>query len=63
MENIKDENQYNEVMARIEILLREPEDNLPAMMELEKLSLVVLEYEDIHYPISRGTNNKLKSED
>ena len=39
MENIKDENQYNEVMARIEILLREPEDNLPAMMELEILSL------------------------
>ena len=45
MEPITSDKQYTDALARIEILLREPEDNIPAMKELENLSLMVVDYE------------------
>jgi antitoxin component HigA of HigAB toxin-antitoxin module len=54
MEQIKDEKQYEAAMARIEELFKEPEDNAAAMNELERLSILVSEYEDKMYPIGKG---------
>ena len=48
MESITNDKQYAVAMARIEILLREPEDNIPATKELENLSLMVVDYENEH---------------
>jgi antitoxin component HigA of HigAB toxin-antitoxin module len=44
MTHIENEEQYNLVMARIEELLKEPEDNLLAMRELEKFSIMAVGY-------------------
>ena len=66
MENIKDEKQYKAIMARIDELLLETDENTPAddarLQELERLSALVGEYEKEHYPIeteSRHPNMNL----
>lgn len=53
--NIENEAQYDEAIARIEELLPlvsddTPIDN-PASVELVKISKLVVDYEDVHYPI------------
>lgn len=58
MARIKTEKEYEAAMARIDELLpltwgdNIPEDS-PENIELELLSDLVAEYEDIHYPISK----------
>ena len=60
MARIKTEKEYEAAMARIDELLpltwgdNIPEDS-PENIELELLSDLVAEYEDIHYPISKPT--------
>lgn len=54
MAQIKTEEAYEAAMARIEELLKEVNDDMPLsnpkMAELDMLSELVEEYEDIHYP-------------
>lgn len=55
MESIKDEIQYKAIMARIDELFLETDEDTPAedarLQELERLSALVGEYEQEHYPI------------
>ena len=55
MAQIKDEKQYKAMMARIDELLFETDENTPAedlrLQELDLLSALVEEYEKEHYPI------------
>ena len=52
---IKNETEYKAVMQRIEELLPLTDDNTPRtdknLIELDTLSILVENYEDIHYPI------------
>lgn len=64
MAQIKDENQYKAIMARVEELLFETDENTPAddarLQELESLSAMVEEYEREHYPIGITSQTHLK---
>lgn len=51
MKTIENKQQYDAVMDCIEELLKESEDNIPSMKELEELSIMASDYEDTHYPI------------
>jgi len=55
MAQIKDEKQYKAMMARIDELFFETDENTPAddlrLRELDLLSALVKEYEKEHYPI------------
>lgn len=55
MAQIKDEKQYKAMMARIDQLFFETDENTPAddlrLQELDLLSALVEEYEKEHYPI------------
>jgi HTH-type transcriptional regulator/antitoxin HigA len=59
MVEIKNEVQYERIIERIEELLRVVDDDTPLsdknMVELELLSLLVVEYEEKHYPIEPPT--------
>ncbi|MEI7502774.1 MAG: helix-turn-helix domain-containing protein [Paludibacter sp.] len=59
MTAIKNETEYNAIMERIEELLPLTDDNTPAtdknLIELNMLSGLVDDYEEIHYPISAPT--------
>lgn len=64
MAQIKDETQYKAIMARVEKLLFETDENMPAddarLQELELLSILVEEYEREHYPIETASHTPLK---
>ena len=55
MESIKDEKQYKAIMARIDELIFETDENTPAddvrLEELDRPSALVEEFERKHYPI------------
>ncbi len=55
MAQIKDEKQYKAMMARIDELFFETDENTPAddvrLQELDLLSALVEEYEKEHFPI------------
>jgi hypothetical protein len=55
MATIKNETEYNAIMQRIEELIVLTDDNTPkqdkSLIELDILSELVEEYEDIHFPI------------
>ena len=55
MAQIKDEKQYKAMMARIDELFFNTDDNMPQddsrLLELDVLSALVEEYEQEHYPI------------
>lgn len=57
MAQIKSEAAYKAAMHRIDELLRQVNDNTPKddsnYLELDMISDMVEEYEDIHYPISK----------
>ena len=57
MARIKSEEEYRKLMQRIEELLEVVDDDTPTddinYIELDALSDLVEEYEDIHYPIGR----------
>lgn len=58
---IENEIQYEEALARIEELLPLVSDDTsiddPASVELVKISKLVVDYEDVHYPIGKeGTS-------
>ena len=59
MAQIKDEIQYKAMMARIDQLFFETDENTPAndprLQELDLLSALVEEYENEHYPIETPT--------
>ena len=59
MAQIKDEKQYNAMMARIDELFFATDENTPAddprLLELDVLSALVEEYEQEHYPIEAPT--------
>ena len=59
MAQIKDEKQYKAMMARIDELFFETDENTPAddprLQELDLLSVLVEEYEKEHYPIEPPT--------
>ena len=59
MAQIKDEKQYKAMMARIDELFFETDENTPAedpsLQELDLLSALVEEYENEHYPIEPPT--------
>lgn len=59
MAQIKDEKQYKAMMARIDQLFFETDENTPAedprLQELDLLSALVEEYEKEHYPIETPT--------
>jgi len=59
MVEIKNEVQYERIIERIEELLKVVDDDTPLsdknMVELELLSLLVVEYEEKHYPIEPPT--------
>jgi len=49
---IKTENQYNEVLARVYTLMQtDIQENSPESDELEILSILIKEYESVHYPV------------
>lgn len=56
MAQLKNEQQYNATLQRIEELLPLVNDDTPAndknYIELDLLSDLIVEYEDVHYPIS-----------
>ena len=64
MAQIKNENQYKAIMARVEELLFETDENTPAddarLQELDLLSALVEEYENEHYPIGITSHTHLK---
>jgi len=55
MATIKNETEYNAIMQRIDELIKLTDDNTPKqdknLIELDILSELVEEYEDIHFPI------------
>ena len=55
MATIKNETEYNAIMQRIEELIVLTDDNTPkqdkSLIELDILSELVEEYEDVHFPI------------
>ena len=59
MAQIKDEKQYNAIMARIDQLFFETDENTPAddfrLQELDMLSALAEEYEKEHHPIETPT--------
>lgn len=59
MAQIKDETQYKAMMARIDQLFFETDENTPAddprLLELDLLSALVEEYENEHFPIKPPT--------
>ena len=59
MAQIKSEKEYRKLMQRIEQLLEVVDDDTPRddinYIELDALSDLVEEYEDVHYPISKPT--------
>ncbi len=59
MTHIKNEVEYNAIMARIEVLLPLVDDDTPAdnknCIELALLSNLAADYEEIHYPIAQPT--------
>ena len=59
MAKIKNEQEYKQVMKRIDDLLKVVDDDTPVndvnYIELDLLSELVEEYEDLHYPISKPT--------
>ena len=64
MAQIKDEKQYKAMMARIEQLFFETDENTPAedprLQELDLLSALVEEYEKEHYAIEPPTLSENK---
>ena len=59
MTAIKNEIEYNAIMQRIEELLLLTDDNTPRidknLIELDMLSGLIEDYEDVHFPISSPT--------
>lgn len=59
MAQIKTEQEYRSLMKRIDELIEIVDDNTPIeskeYVELDIISGLVAEYEDIHYPISKPT--------
>lgn len=59
MAEIRDEYQYDMIIERIEELLKVVDNETPVydknMVELELLSLLVEEYEELHYPVEPPT--------
>lgn len=59
MAQIKNEQQYKAMMARIDALFFETDENTPAddprLLELDLLSALVEEYEKEHFPILQPT--------
>ena len=59
------EKQYEAALQRIEELLPLVSDETPDtdknLIELLEVSTIVKEYENIHYPIDKPTNNKSTS--
>ena len=59
MAQIKSEAAYRAAMKRIDELLKVVNDSTPAddpsYLELDMISDMVAEYEDVHYPISKPT--------
>ena len=57
MAQIKSEKEYRKLMQRIEELLEVVDDDTPKddinYIELDTLSDLVEEYEDVHYPIGK----------
>jgi HTH-type transcriptional regulator/antitoxin HigA len=53
LRSIKTEDQYDESLARVyELMQAEVMENSPEFDELERLIILVKEYEDEHYPMS-----------
>ena len=59
MAQIKNETAYRAAMKRIDELLKLVNDSTPVdapnYLELDMISDMVAEYEDVHYPISKPT--------
>ena len=59
MAQIKNEAAYRAAMKRIDELLKAVSDSTPvddpSYLELDMISDMVQEYEDVHYPISKPT--------
>lgn len=66
MAQIKNEQQYKAMMARIDELFFETDENTPAedprLQELDVLSALVEEYEQEHYPIEPPIQLLIKPE-
>ena len=64
MESIKDEKQYKAIMARIDELIFETDENTssddPRLQELDLLSALIEEYEKEHYPIEPASHSPHK---
>lgn len=64
MKSIKDEKQYKVIMARIDELIIETDENTPAddarLQELDLLSALIEEYEKEHYPIEPASHSPHK---
>lgn len=64
MSQIKDEKQYKAIMARIDQIFSETDENTPAddtrLQELELLSVLVEEYERENYPIETTSHTAFK---
>lgn len=65
MKSIKDEKQYKAIMARIDELIIETDENTPSddarLQELDLLSALIEEYEKEHYPIEAASQPPRKS--
>lgn len=63
---IENEIQYEEALARIEELLPLVSDDTPiddpASVELLRISKLVVDYEDVHYPIGNEENRRSVAE-
>ena len=63
MEQLKSEQEYLEALKRIDELLPLTGDDVPLddpnMVELLKVSDLVYEYENIHYPIGKEEHERL----
>ena len=59
MKAIENEIQYNDARKRIDELLKVVDNNTPSddknSIELIRLSNLVADYEDIHYPVAKPT--------
>ena len=65
MAQIKGESQYKAIMARVEKLLFETDENTPAddarLQELDLLSALIEEYEKEHYAIEAASQSPRKT--
>ncbi|MBQ4255057.1 MAG: hypothetical protein II721_03565 [Bacilli bacterium] len=65
MESIKDEIQYKAIMARIDELFLETDEDTPAddarLQELDLLSALIEEYEKEHYAIEAASQSPRKT--